>query len=603
MIFSSANIGGKEISFEYGKVARQGNGVIVKCNDTVILCTACVGKKVPYSGFSPLSVHYIEKFSSNNKIPGGYKKREGKPNDQEVLNSRIIDRSLRPLVKDGFSYEMQVVCTVFSYSGEACEVLAIAGASLALKAAGVPCELVSPAKVSASNVNFHVNENNEPVLLQSLNEDKVVIFDLSGCEVEKKEILSLKEKADIFCKEMRNLQTGFLEKFDSLKVLPIETIDENIEELVNKHVKNYYSALKQPSKIEKIEEMKSVEAAFLEDLPEGEEFMAGAFLFSLKENARKMLISNILSEKTRLDGRGFSDLRKIDIDLNFLPKLHGHALFTRGDTQALVSVTVGSMGDEQSNEMIHLDQKEKVYLYYNFPSYSVGEIGRIGAPGRREIGHGYLALRGILPVVETSDEVLRIVSDITESYGSSSMASVCGASLALFSAGANIKRHVAGISLGLIENGKDWKILTDITGDEDSLGLMDFKISGTSKGINAISLDIKTEGISLEVIEKAIDEGLVAIGSIIKKMEAVISVPNKLAGSMFKNVFEVHPSKIGLIIGKAGATIKSICEKFSVKINIEDSGEVSVLSLLEENVEAAVSHIQEIIKSKPNRKS
>ena len=517
VISETINWGGKNLTIETGKIARQADGaVVVKYGDTTVLCTCVYAKKIADdASFFPLTINYQEKFYASGRIPGGFMKREGKPSDRETLISRLIDRPIRPLFPDGFLNEVQVVCTTVSYDPEcAPDIAALIGASAALSISGAP--FLGP--VAGCRVGYNKDEG---FLLNPTKEselDLVVAGTNEGILMVESEVKELSEETmlDAVMFGFESFQS-VLEMIEELKkkvgkpmleVIPFEEkYADTLSKIEKLSLKNIKNALKVTAKLERRDLIEQAKAEVFEKL-EGEQEQV--ILDSLFETilARTMR-SNLLSTKKRIDGRKLDQIRPITCEIDVLPKVHGSALFTRGETQALVVTTLGSTSDEQILDNITGESSERFMLHYNFPPFSVGEIGRLGSPGRREIGHGKLAwraLNALIPPKESFPYTIRVVSDITESNGSSSMATVCGSSLSMMSAGVPMREHVAGIAMGLIKEGDDYVVLSDIMGDEDHLGDMDFKVAGTKDGITALQMDIKITSINREIIKTALKQ-------------------------------------------------------------------------------------------------
>lgn len=605
MISNIGFVDGKEIALESGRIARQGNGVLISSGGSCVLCTCVVGKKSGDGSFIPLSVYYQERAGAAGKFPGGFNKREGKPSEQEVLSSRIIDRSLRPIINNRFCNEIQVVCTVLSYGSFPCDILAIAGAVASCKIAGVPLQIIAGSRAK-QNVNGELSINSikkyaeEGIdFVQTCSKEKIVMLEVGAFHSSYVQIKEAQGKSFSACLEMIALIEGFVKKHD-FKELECLEFPSEIEKSVEKLVQPYLSAMWEKDKAKRRENMQAILDSGFSEMDDDKKAQAQILL---KEKASKELKKKILSSGTRLDGRKFDELREISAEVGILQGAHGSSLFTRGSTQSLAMVTLGAAGDEQLVDSLDGQYKEDFMLHYNFPSYSVGEVGRYTGPGRREIGHGRLAWKGIAPIIPKDfGNVIRIVSEITESDGSSSMASVCSASLGLMDAGVPISQHCAGISVGLIEDGQKGELIIDITGEEDAFGAMDFKIAGTKKGLNAIQLDVKNDGITHEVFCKAIENGINAIDFILRKMELCINKPNELGNVPKTHKIKIDSSKIGLLIGKGGATIKGICEGTGAKINICDDGEVQISSKTDEVIEEALKRIELAIQPIDRRK-
>ncbi|HWK88242.1 MAG TPA: polyribonucleotide nucleotidyltransferase [Xanthobacteraceae bacterium] len=605
--------GGRRLVLETGRLARQADGaVFASYGDTTVLATV-VAAKAPKPGidFMPLTVNYQEKFFASGRIPGGYFKREGRPTEKETLTSRLIDRPIRPLFADGWRCDTQVIVTVLSHDLENDpDILAMVAASAALTLSGVP--FMGP--IGGARVGFI---NNEYVLNPTLDEMKESALDLvvAGTkdavlmvESEAKElpeevmlgsvmfghrhfqpvidmIIKLAEKA---AKEPREL------------VLPdLSALEAKVASIAEADLRAAYSIKTKQERHKAIDEVKAkVKAAFPEtadnDAPTPTQ-IGGIF----KELEAKIVRNSILDTGIRIDGRDTKTVRQIVAETSVLPRTHGSALFTRGETQALVVTTLGTGEDEQWIDALAGTYKETFLLHYNFPPYSVGETGRMGSPGRREIGHGKLAWRAIHPMLPPNTEfpyTIRIVSEITESNGSSSMATVCGSSLALMDAGVPLRRPVAGIAMGLILEDKKYAVLSDILGDEDHLGDMDFKVAGTEKGVTSLQMDIKIAGITEEIMKVALtqakDGRLHILGEMAKALTA--ARPELGANAPRIEVIQIPVDKIRDVIGTGGKVIREIVEKTGAKINVEDDGTVKVASASGDSINAAIKWIKSL---------
>lgn len=605
----------KTISFETGKIAKQANGsVIVRMGETMIFASACAANEPQEEAdFLPLRVDYFEKFFSAGKTLGGYIKREGKTTEREILTSRLIDRSLRPMFEDGYYNEVQVLSYVWSYDGiNPPDPLAICAASAALSISDIP--LVKPiagVRVGLVNGQFVVNpltdelKNSRLELMLAGTEDAILMIEGSADFLTEEEILAaieLGHKAiSSICKGIREwaAEVGKEKNRSTLKQLP-KALFEEIESRVGPRLKEALRILK---KKEREESMARLEKELHEYLApeEGEaKFPAFEIKGAYKQICSKYMREMILSEKLRADGRQLDEVRPIDIEIGILPRAHGSALFTRGETQSLAVCTLGGENMGQRYEDLHGEGLSRFYLQYFFPPFSVGEVGRMGAPGRREIGHGKLAERSLYSTLPSKTDfpyTIRVESNITESNGSSSMASVCGGCLALMDAGVPIKRPISGIAMGLILEGDRYAVLTDILGIEDGLGDMDFKVAGDKNGVTAFQMDIKVEGITLEIMTEALAKAKAGRLHILKKMLATLSAPKKEMSIYAPRIetIQVKPSKIATIIGPGGKQIRAIIEETGVDINIDDSGLVSISATNPEAMERAKQIIESLI--------
>ncbi len=607
VISETINWGGKNLTLETGKLSRQADGaVVVKYGETTVLCTCVFSKKTAENAsFFPLTINYQEKFYSAGKIPGGFVKREGKPSDREVLIARLIDRPIRPLFPDGFLNEVQVVCTTLSYDSEcSTEIAALIGASAALSISGVP--FLGP--VAACRVGY--DENNGFLLNPTKKSDLelTVAGTDEGILMVESEANELSESimldAVMFGFESFQPVLEMIKKLkklagkEVLEVIPFEKkyseISKKVEEL---SIEKIQEALSIKEKLKRRDMLEKAKEEVFEKLSEEQDKVILDTLF--ESILAKTMRNNLLSTKKRIDGRKLDEIRPITCEIDILPKVHGSALFTRGETQALVVTTLGASSDEQILDSIEGESRESFMLHYNFPPYSVGEIGRLGAPGRREIGHGKLAWRALHALIPNKDAfpyTIRVVSDITESNGSSSMATVCGSSLSMMSAGVPMREHVAGIAMGLIKEGKDYVVLSDIMGDEDHLGDMDFKVAGTKDGVTALQMDIKITSINREIIENALKQAKEGRLHILNIMNSVISNAKSDLNANAPRVetLVIDKDKIRDLIGPGGKVIKEICEKTQSKIDIDDDGVVSIFSSDREKMEETLSIVKSI---------
>ncbi len=602
-------IAGKKISLETGKIARQADGAIIaKCGETVVLATAVGAKKVnPDIDYFPLSVNYQEKYYSAGKIPGGYFKREARPTESETLISRLIDRPIRPLFPDEFKNEVQVLPTVISYDKEnEADILSIIASSAALAISGMP--FLGP--VGASRVGF---VDGKYVLNPSKNELKNSKLDLVVAGTKDAVLMVESEANGLTEEEMLNAvkfgHEGFVPIIKMIEDLckeckkPLWIFEKKDLSAVKKKLESEFTTdLKKAFSIKDKQERSSMISEITDKakkLYEEDENYTDLDVNSELKNLEKRIVrTNILKNKNRIDGRGLSDVRPIMCEVGILPRVHGSALFTRGETQAIVTTTLGTSDDEQRIETLDGLQKERFMLHYNFPPFSVGETGRIGT-GRREIGHGKLAWRAInssLPSKENFPYTFRIVSEITESNGSSSMATVCGTSLALMDAGVPIKEPVAGIAMGLIKEGDDFSVLSDILGDEDHLGDMDFKVAGTKDGITSLQMDIKITGITFEIMEKALKQAKDGRIHILGEMNKTLSKSRDDVGKHTPKMEKISVDKkdIATVIGKGGGTIREIVELSGAKVDINDEGEVTVAAPDEESRNKAMQMIKDL---------
>ncbi len=602
-------VAGKKISLETGKIARQADGAIVaQCGETVVLATAVGAKKVnPDMDYFPLSVNYQEKYYAAGKIPGGYFKREARPTDSETLISRLIDRPIRPLFPDEFKNEVQVLPTVISYDKEnEADILSIIASSAALAISGMP--FLGP--VGASRVGFIKGEY---VLNPTKAELKDSKLDLVVAGTKDAVLMVESEASGLTEEEMLNAvkfgHEGFVPIIEMIEQLAKEckkpdwvVEKKDLSEVKNKLESEFTEELKKAFSIKNKQERSNLISEITDKakkLYEEDENYTDLDVNSELKNLEKRIVrTDILKNKNRIDGRGLADVRPIMCEVGILPRVHGSALFTRGETQAIVTTTLGTSDDEQKIESLEGLQKERFMLHYNFPPFSVGETGRIGT-GRREIGHGKLAWRAInssLPSKESFPYTFRIVSEITESNGSSSMATVCGSSLALMDAGVPIKEPVAGIAMGLIKEGDDFSVLSDILGDEDHLGDMDFKVAGTKDGITSLQMDIKITGITFEIMEQALKQAKDGRIHILGEMNKALSKSREDVGKHTPKMEKITVDKkdIATVIGKGGATIREIVEVSGAKVDINDEGEVTVAAPDDESRKKAMQMIKDL---------
>ena len=600
---------GKKLILETGKVARQADGAIIaSLGETVVLATAVGAKKInPDVDYFPLSVNYQEKYYSAGKIPGGYFKREARPTDSETLISRLIDRPIRPLFPEEFKNEVQLLPTVISYDKEnEPDILSIIASSAALAISGMP--FMGP--VGASRVGF-INGN------YVLNPSKVELekskLDLVVAGTKEAVLMVESEASGLTEEEMLNAvkfgHKGFLPVIQMIEDIAKEcrkpewTIEKKDFSEVKKKLESTFTEDLKKAFATKDKQQRSNQISEITDkakkLYEEDENYTDLDINSELKNLEKSIVrTDILEKKNRIDGRGLSDIRPISCEVGILPRAHGSALFTRGETQAIVVATLGTSDDEQRIESLDGLQRERFMLHYNFPPFSVGETGRIGT-GRREIGHGKLAWRAMhssLPPKETFPYTFRVVSEITESNGSSSMATVCGTSLALMDAGVPIKEPVAGIAMGLIKEGEEFSVLTDILGDEDHLGDMDFKVAGTKDGITSLQMDIKITGITFEIMEQALNQAKEGRIHILGEMNKALSASRADVGKHTPKMEKIIVDKkdIAAVIGKGGATIREIVEKSGAKVDVNDEGEVTVAAPDEESRNIAMQMIKDI---------
>ncbi len=603
--------GNKTVKLETHKVARQTTGaVLVTIDDLVVLATVVAKKEAdPAKDFFPLAVFYQEKFYATGAIPGGFFKREARPTERETLTSRLIDRPVRPLFPDGFKNEVQVFCTVLS-SGKDYnpDIASMIGTSAALCVAGVPFDgPMGAARVGFVDGNYVLNpsyeelENSYLDMVVAGTEEAVLMVESEAKELSEDLMLG----AVLFAhQEMQAVIKGCQELKDKAgkEDWAVEKDEETpifYSELKEKHSDAIGEAFKIVNKSERVEALGTIKNTILDEYKDIDEIKMSKVLGAFKKLESDIVRTSIIENKTRIDGRDEDTVRPIFVETGILPKTHGSALFTRGETQALVVATLGSTRDAQRIESIEGQGTDHFMLHYNFPAYSVGEIGMPMGPKRREIGHGNLAKRAIKAVLPDTDDfgyTLRVVSEITESNGSSSMATVCGTSLSLMDAGVPLTSPVAGIAMGLIKEGDNFAVLTDILGDEDHLGDMDFKVAGTESGITALQMDIKIQGINEAIMEVALTKAKAARHHILNEMNAVINKANELSEhTPAMKKFVVHTDKIKEIIGKGGAVIKGMQEKTGATVDINDDGTVAVFGQTQSAMLEAVEIIESII--------
>ena len=610
MINVEKEIGGKLFTLETGKIARQSAGsVVLTYGETVLLVAVNAAKEAREDvDFFPLQVEYREKHYASGKIPGGFFKREARPTEGEVLTSRLTDRPIRPLFPKSFRNETQVIITVLQSDGEnISDTWAGVGASAALLISNIPWNgPIATVRVGMIGKDFIFNPTREQLddcsfeMVVSGNKENIVMVEGEAKEVKEKVIVDALKFAHEQILSIIEVQEDLASAAGIAKLeLPILAKNDELEKSVNDIVGDQVDKIvKIVDKVERNDQKAALISNVLEELeekfPEGEKDIKNLIDITFKESMREM----ILSEGLRSDGRSTTDIRDITIDPSILKRVHGSALFTRGETQALVITTLGSKSDEMIIDSMDEDYKKNYYLHYNFPPYCVGEVGRIGFTSRREIGHGNLAQRALKPALPDYDDfpyTIRIVSEIMESNGSSSMASVCGGSLSLMSAGAPLKGHVAGIAMGLITDGSRNAILSDILGLEDHLGDMDFKVAGTREGVTAIQLDLKIEGISFDLLTEALSQANEGRMHILDKMYEALPEPGELSKFAPRIIsLQINPEKIGALIGPGGKNIKKIIEDTECEVNVDDDGLVTVAGLDASKCEEAVKLVEAI---------
>ena len=602
--------GGKLLTFETGKIARQADGaVMVTYGGTTVLCTA-VGAISAKQGidFFPLTVNYQEKTFAAGRIPGGFFKREGRPSEKETLVSRLIDRPIRPLFHKNFKNETQIIATVLSHDLENDpDIVAIIGASAALTISGLPfMGPIGACRVGWSGSEYVLNPTIEQ--MKEANLDLVVAGTKDGVLMVESEASELSEEVmlgavDYGHKEMEKVIDAIIELAEVAakepRPLPQEPVDKNeYFKVIKPFSKKFEKAYKEKDKSKRSKTLDEIRNEVLDKFGETVNVSLASTL--IKDLESDIVRGNILKTKKRIDGRDTKTVRPIVAEVGTLPRAHGSALFTRGETQTLVVATLGTGQDEQIIDSLEGEYRSKFMLHYNFPPYSVGEAGRVGSPGRREIGHGKLAWRAVNPLLPNGEDfpyTVRIVSEVTESNGSSSMATVCGTSLALMDAGVPIKKPVAGIAMGLIKEKKEFSVLSDILGDEDHLGDMDFKVAGTKDGITSLQMDIKITSITKEIMEIALGQAKEGRIHILDEMAKAISNSREvLADSAPKiTTMKIKLEKIRDVIGPGGKMIREICESTGAKVDIEDDGTIKIAASDTEAAEAAQKRINDIV--------
>lgn len=613
MIFQkSVEWGGRTLTIESGKIAKQANGsAMVQYGDTVILATAVASKDpVEYRGFFPLSVEYREKAFAAGKIPGGFFKREGRPQEKEVLSARLVDRPIRPLFPKDLRCEVQVVITVLSSDKENdADVLGIVGASTALSISDIPFDgPVAAVRVGRHGDQFIVNPTFSQLGTSDMNvviagsEESIAMVEGEASEISEEEMLAALEFGHSAIREIISLQKEFIQEIGKAKrpLEPLEIDPDLVTQVREKVLDKIPETFKMQTKQERQKALDDLllplQESLAESYPDQEMIVADIFHDIEKEIVRKM----ILEEKNRIDGRGYDDIRDIFCETSVLPRTHGSAIFTRGETQSLTVTTLGTKVDEQKIEGLDGESWKSYMLHYNFPPFSVGEVKFFRGPSRREIGHGHLAeraLKSVIPAEEAFPYTIRIVSDILESNGSSSMATVCAGSLSMMDCGVPVKSAVAGVAMGMVKEGDQVAILTDILGDEDHLGDMDFKVAGTREGINALQMDIKIAGISFELLKEALEKARIARLSILDIMNKTISEPRKDLSPYAPRIsaMRIDVDDIGLVIGPGGKMIREIIEKSGAEINIDDDGTIQIASTDEDSCQTARDLIEKLV--------
>ncbi len=624
----SVEISGSEISFETGRMAKQASGaVVVRQGDTMVLCTAVAGSLRDVD-FLPLTVDVEERMYASGKIPGSFFKREGRPGEKGTLTARMIDRPIRPLFPKEWRYDTQLVAIPLSIDHvHPYDILAMNGASAALMISDIPLPTpVGAVRIGKIDGNFVINPNEADMLpdaetpsdldlIVAGTEEAILMVEAGANEIPEAEILDALDIAHAEIKKICALQRELAAKVGKeKKVFEAIKVDPAILDAIRaSHGSALDAATQVEDKLERQDATRETEAAILEHhapaAPEGaseHELLAAkekraAVQMAFDKLEKSIIRERIAVHKKRPDGRGENEIRDISIEVGVTPRTHGSALFTRGQTQALSVVAMGTLKEEMRLDTLGLETKKYYWHHYNFPPFSVGEAGRMGGVKRRDIGHGALAERALAPMVPSIEEFpysIRVVSDILESNGSSSMASVCGSSLSLMDAGVPIKRPVAGIAMGLIKEGDDYIVLTDIAGVEDHLGDMDFKVAGTERGITALQMDIKITGVTFDILRDALSQAKEARTFILGKMADVIKTPREQLSQFAPRIqtIQIDPSQIGLLIGKGGETIRGLSEEFESQIDVNDDGQVLVYSANGELGDALVERVRMMMK-------
>ena len=604
------DLGGKKLTLETGKIARQADGAIIATlGETVVISTVVGRKKVnPDTDYFPLQVNYQEKYYAAGKIPGGYFKREARPTEAETLTSRLIDRPIRPLFPESFRNEVQILPTVLSYDNEnEADILSIIASSAALAISGLPFQgPIAASRVGYINDQYILNPSKEQLIESKLDlvvagtKDAVLMVESETSGMTEKQMLdAVKFGHEKFVPVIKAIES--LAKKCAKEAWVVEEKDyKDLKAKISKELtKDLEKAFSEKDK-QKRSEMINLATEKCKSLFESDETYSDLEVsLQLKHLEKDIVRGRILKTKKRIDGRGLSDVRPIKCEVGVLPRTHGSALFTRGETQALVTTTLGTSEDEQRIESLEGQKRVRFMLHYNFPPFSVGETGRIGT-GRREVGHGKLAWRALnssLPEKENFPYTLRVVSEITESNGSSSMATVCGASLALMDAAVPIAQPVAGIAMGLIKEKDEFSVLSDILGDEDHLGDMDFKVAGTKDGITSLQMDIKITGITFEIMEQALNQAKDGRTHILTEMNKAIKTSRKEVSKYTPKIetIKVDKKDIAAVIGKGGATIREIVELSGAKVDVKDTGEVTIAAPDEESRNKAMEMVKSIV--------
>ncbi|GIR16467.1 MAG: polyribonucleotide nucleotidyltransferase [Pelagibacteraceae bacterium] len=603
-------LGNQQITLETNRIAKQADAsVVVTCGETMVMANICAAKtQKPDIDFFPLTVNYQEKYYASGKIPGGFFKREARPTERETLTSRLIDRPIRPLFHKNFKNETQVTLTVLSYDSVVDpDIIAMYATGAALAISGLPVAgTLGSARVGyidgklVANPSIQDMENSELDLVVAGTEEGVLMVESEAQELSENTMLEAvmfgHDFYQTFIKEVQNFASKTEIKTFEVPSLPdfYEGLQKDIESKISDPIREAYGLVDKQERSQKLTEIRSS----IVDNVEDDQILAATTI--IKDIEKDVVRGDIIKNKSRIDGRKLDEVRQITCELDILPRAHGSSLFTRGETQALVVTTLGTGDDEQMIDSLDPMHKQHFMLHYNFPPYSVGEVGRVGATGRREIGHGKLAWRAVHPMLPKKEDfpyTLRLVSEITESNGSSSMATVCGSSLALMAAGVPIKKHIGGIAMGLIKEGEDFVVLSDILGDEDHLGDMDFKVAGTMDGITSLQMDIKITSITKEIMEIALNQASGGRKHIIGVMSDALPEARTKFSKHAPQVISItiDKAKIKDVIGSGGKVIKNIVEVSGAKLEVNDDGIVKIASSNEESINKAKQMVEDIV--------
>ncbi len=603
-------LGNQQITLETNRIAKQADAsVVVTCGETMVMANICAAKtQKPDIDFFPLTVNYQEKYYASGKIPGGFFKREARPTERETLTSRLIDRPIRPLFHKNFKNETQVTLTVLSYDSVVDpDIIAMYATGAALAISGLPVAgTLGSARVGyidgklVANPSIQDMENSELDLVVAGTEEGVLMVESEAQELSESTMLEAvmfgHDFYQTFIKEVQNFASKTEIKTFEVLSLPdfYEGLQKDIESKISDPIREAYGLVDKQERSQKLTEIRS---SIVDNVDEDQILAATTII---KDIEKDVVRGNIIKNKSRIDGRKLDEVRQITCELDILPRAHGSSLFTRGETQALVVTTLGTGDDEQMIDSLDPMHKQHFMLHYNFPPYSVGEVGRVGATGRREIGHGKLAWRAVHPMLPKKEDfpyTLRLVSEITESNGSSSMATVCGSSLALMAAGVPIKKHIGGIAMGLIKEGDDFVVLSDILGDEDHLGDMDFKVAGTMDGITSLQMDIKITSITKEIMEIALNQASGGRKHIIGVMSDALPEARTKFSKHAPQVISINidKAKIKDVIGSGGKVIKNIVEVSGAKLEVNDDGIVKIASSNEESINKAKQMVEDIV--------